>query len=315
MARTGAHHTSKAKRNGCRRSAGWIIAIIVILAALSTCAAPSTSQNSAASSSSAAVVQSEGASSASSASAAFESASESENATAASSQDAGDESATDDETSGESVDASSIPDGWETWDASTAPEYITVVGDAVIRYDVDEGDIVYGGLDRLGRTQFAAGSLTHEVREAAKERGRQSFDASDDPSGWTGGSKASIVTPNGKTYNGAFWNRSHLIADSLGGAAERENLVCGTRMQNVGANDGRGGMAYTETKARSWLDKHTDGTLYYAATPLYVGDELIPRAVLVDMQSSDGALNEEVVVYNAAKGYTIDYYTSAFSAD
>lgn len=314
MARMKTSYGTKGKRGGCRRFAGLAFAIILVLAVISTCSAPSSQHDGSASSSSAAtVVQSESSSSASETDA---SASTSESAgVEALAEESAAESDEADESADESTDTASIPDGWETWDASSAPEYITVVGSAVVRYDVGEGDIVYGGLDGLGRTQYAAGMLTHEVREAAKERGRQSFDASDDPSGWTGGSKASIVTPNGKTYNGAFWNRSHLVADSLGGAAARENLVCGTRMQNVGANDGRGGMAYTETKARSWLDKHTEGTLYYAATPLYVGDELIPRAVLVDMQSSDGALDEEVIVYNAAKGYAIDYNTGAFSAD
>ena len=45
----------------------------------------------------------------------------------------------------------------------------------------------------------------------------------------------------------------------------------------------------------------------HAAHALYVGDELIPRAVEVDMLSSDNALNEHVIVYNAAKGFEIDY--------
>lgn len=84
-------------------------------------------------------------------------------------------------------------------------------------------------------------------------------------------------------------------------------------MQNVGANDGAGGMAYTETIARDWLDSHSDGALYYSVLPLYEGNESIPRAVVVDMKSSDGSIDIEVVVYNAAKGYAIDYSSGSIS--
>lgn len=45
------------------------------------------------------------------------------------------------------------------------------------------------------------------------------------------------------------------------------------------------------------------------ALPLYEGSERIPRAVIVDMFSSDGTVDMELIVYNAAKGYAIDYET------
>ncbi len=73
-----------------------------------------------------------------------------------------------------------------------------------------------------------------------------------------------------------------------------ENLVCGTRMQNVGANDGQGGMAMVETACRSWLRDFPDQTISYVATPLYVAGELVPRSVVVDARSSDGSIDEEV---------------------
>ena len=74
-----------------------------------------------------------------------------------------------------------------------------------------------------------------------------------------------------------------------------------------------GGMAYPETLARNWLDKNPDGYVYYAATPFYVGNELVCRYVLVDVLSSDGQIDCRVVVYNTAKGYTIDYANGSFS--
>jgi DNA-entry nuclease len=98
-----------------------------------------------------------------------------------------------------------------------------------------------------------------------------------------------------------------LIADSLGGRAIRRNLITGTRMQNVGANDGTGGMAYTERKVVNYLYEHHNGSVYYSANPVYRGKELLPRSVIVDVKSSDKKLNERVIVYNAAKGYKINY--------
>lgn len=208
---------------------------------------------------------------------------------------------------GTSIDASV---DWQTWDEDLAPNYVETVGLAQVRRQVDAGQIYYAGLDSLGRAGLVAATLTHQMREQASARGRQDIDV--DPAGWPlENPKVDIVTPDGGVYRGYFWNRSHLLADSLGGDPRADNLVTGTRMQNVGGNDGKGGMAYAETIARDWLDAHEDGTLYYSALPMYEGDEVIPRAVIVDMKSSDGSIDAEIVVHNAAKGYRIDYSTGA----
>ena len=71
-------------------------------------------------------------------------------------------------------------------------------------------------------------------------------------------------------------------------------------------------MAYAEGLARDWLWDNRDGTVYYAATPVYEGDELVPRSVFVDVLSSDGELDLEVEVFNAAAGFEIDYATGEF---
>lgn len=124
-----------------------------------------------------------------------------------------------------------------------------------------------------------------------------------------------ITNPDGSVYNGYLFNRSHLVAKSLGGQNRIENLVCGTRTQNVGDNTGQdGGMAHTEVLARDWLDAHPGGTVWYCATPVYMGSELLPRSVIVDVRSSDGTLDQEVEVYNTAYGFTIDYATGEYSA-
>lgn len=197
------------------------------------------------------------------------------------------------------------------WDAVAAPDGYLIQGDAIVGHNLAEGEYVYTGLDGLGRTQAAYACITTDdyAREKAEEREDFKSDA-DKISGWGYNAKASVTFPNGKTYNGYFYNRSHLIADSLGGTPARENLVTGTRFQNVGS--GNGGMAYAEEKARGWLENAPAGSyIYYAATPVYVGDEPVPRSVYVDMLSSDGKVNEHVEVFNVSGDplYGVDYST------
>lgn len=98
----------------------------------------------------------------------------------------------------------------------------------------------YSKLDSMGRTKRVVGNINYKlVRDSAGWR--EDIPESEDPSGWPRNNKIiKIKLYNGRTYRGYGWNRSHLIADSLGGKAIRRNLITGTRMQNVGANDGKG---------------------------------------------------------------------------
>lgn len=199
------------------------------------------------------------------------------------------------------------------WSMDQYPDYYRVAGKAVIDSDVQPGNIEYTGLDSLGRTLRVNGNITYKMVEESKGW-REKFDSDADKiSGWGHNTKVAIDMANGKTYHGYMYNRSHLVADSLGGAAKRVNLVTGTRTQNVGSNNGKGGMAYAETKARDYLNAHHDGTLYYCAIPVYVGDELVPRSVYVEMKSSDGSIDESIEVFNTANGYTINYSDGTFS--
>ena len=138
---------------------------------------------------------------------------------------------------------------------------------------------------------------------------RGQFKDGDNPSGYPAKNfKTRIHTTTG-TYDGWFYNRSHLIADSLGGVAESYNAITGTRMQNVGNRSNTGGMQYIERKCVDYLKKHRSVKLYYQVTPYYRDDELIPRTVEVRALTSDGAIDEKVITYNTAKGFTIDYHT------
>ena len=152
------------------------------------------------------------------------------------------------------------------------------------------------------------------VMEAGIEREREDMQ-SIHPSGWGHNAEVDIELIDGSFYHGYLYNRSHLIAKSLGGAEIRENLVTGTRMQNVGDSNPAGGMLFCEQVARDWLVRNPDGWVLYSATPVYEGDELLCRSVIVDMRSSDGTLDMQVEVYNAALGYVIDYATGEFRAE
>lgn len=196
---------------------------------------------------------------------------------------------------------------WTTWDEEKSPNYVRLVGAATVNDELKPGEVRYSSLDALGRAGRVEACISYDMMLAGSERERSSD--LPDPAGWPKNQKVEIEEPDGGVYRGYLWNRSHLLAKSLGGSDEVENLVSGTRMQNVGANDGQGGMALCETAVRDWLKDHPDVSAYYAATPVYEGDELICRSVFVDVKTSDGAIDEEVEVYNAAKGWSIDYAT------
>lgn len=217
------------------------------------------------------------------------------------------------ETSGiaPSAGASTTP---TSWDEAESPNYYRVVGPASVGSKPAVGSIVYGELDDLGRATGAVGLLTYDTMQAGRAREREDVSALE-PSGWGHNAEVDIAMPDGTVYHGLLFNRSHLIAKSLGGNEELRNLICAARTQNVGANlnGSEGGMAYTEGLARSWLEAHPTGSLYFAATPLYQGDELVARSVMVDLLSDDGSLDQRVEVYNAARGFAIDYATGTFT--
>lgn len=127
--------------------------------------------------------------------------------------------------------------------------------------------------------------------------------------------EVSIVLSNGKVRHGYLFDRSHLIADSLGGRPYRNNLITGTRTQNVGNNDRKGGMQYIENKVLTYINQNPSVHVYYKAEPVYVGTELVPRYVVVSALSSDGVIDEKVRVFNTANGFTIDYQNGGLLSD
>ena len=193
---------------------------------------------------------------------------------------------------------------------NTRDDYYLVAGSSGLDPETfnKTSNFVYSEKDELGRSGQARATITSkDVFDSMNYRGQ--FKDGDNPSGYPAKNfKTRIHTTTG-TYDGWFYNRSHLIADSLGGVSESYNAITGTRMQNVGNRSNTGGMQYIERKCVDYLKKHRSVKLYYQVTPYYRGDELIPRTVEVQALTSDGAINEKVITYNSAKGFTIDYHT------
>ena len=204
-------------------------------------------------------------------------------------------------------------DAYASWSFEEYPEYYRVVGSAVVDVELEPGEARYEGLDSLGRTGRAVALVTYDMMREGSDREREDIHEIH-PSGWGHNREVDIKMPGEKTYHGALFNRSHLLAKSLGGDDAAYNLITGTRPQNVGDNRGQdGGMAYTEGIARDWLWDNPDGTVFYSATPVYEGDELLARSVIVDVRSSDGKIDLEVEVFNTAYGFDINYATGEFS--
>lgn len=191
-------------------------------------------------------------------------------------------------------------------------DYYAVTGEAEFTLDIPEvGKVRYTGLDKLGRPTGVIANLDYSLVDRERKQKREPITI--DPPGFTNNKKVVITEKDGRRYKGYFYNRSHLLADSLGGSATKENLVTGTRTQNVGIKN-KGGMAYTEEKARQFFKNPTNATLVYEVIPQYKGSEIVPRTVVVNIKSSDGTINERVVVDNSATGYAVDYLTGDWRA-
>lgn len=224
-----------------------------------------------------------------------------------------------------SVDTSEYLKVSQEWSFDLFPDYYRPLGKSNINISEfpEKAQISYGAFDNLGRTTTAKGSLTFDNVKGSYNV-RQQFTEADKPSGWIGNEtevvngKTKVKTYqidwlNGKSYKGVMWNKSHLIADSLGGEAKTENIITGTRPQNVGGYNQKGGMRYAEAKAKKYLESNQNAILYYEVIPVYKDNEPLPRAVVVKMLSSDKSIDEAVMVYNTANGYTVDYQNGTFT--
>ena len=190
------------------------------------------------------------------------------------------------------------------------PNFYRIAGKANVEKKLRPGAIEYNKFDEKGRTLGVYANLTNTNFKYGQRKREPINDIK--PSGWAKNKEITLHFIDGTTYHGWFYNRSHLLAHSLGGDDANYNMITGTRPQNVGKNDEKGGMQYTETKAYRYLETHKNGSVYYSAVPNYIGNELVPRTVTVNIKSNDNSIDQCVIVYNVAPGYAIDYATGNF---
>ena len=191
--------------------------------------------------------------------------------------------------------------------------YYLTNGDALLNgfENMAPGSFLFSS-DSQGRSSTARAVLTYSDYESSKG-GRQGTPLA--PPGWLHDNPKVAIdfSLTGKTYHGFLYNRSHSIADSLLGKksyTSAYNFTTGTRSQNVGANE-KGGMRAAELLAENYWKNHpgTSNTIDYMTRPVYQGEEKVPRGSIVDVKSSDGEVNQEIIVINDAEGIKIDYMT------
>ena len=154
----------------------------------------------------------------------------------------------------------------------------------------------YAELDALGRCGVTVACIGRDIMPT-EDRGDIS---SVKPTGWVQNFYDHV---DGK----ALYNRAHLIGFQLTGEnANKRNLITGTRYMNVE------GMLPFENMVADYLREFPENHVMYRVTPIFEGDELVARGVLMEAKSvEDGGegVCYCVYVYNVQPRVTIDYAT------
>lgn len=159
----------------------------------------------------------------------------------------------------------------------------------------------YSPLDELGRCGVAYACVSTDLMPT-EPRGAI---GQVKPSGWR--------TVKYDFVDGKYlYNRCHLIGFQLTGEnANEQNLITGTRYLNVT------GMLPFENLTADYI-KETGNHVLYRVTPVFTGDELVARGVVMEAMSvedkGDGVLFN-VYCYNVQPGVTIDYATGDSALD
>lgn len=153
----------------------------------------------------------------------------------------------------------------------------------------------YSSLDDLNRCGTACANICRELMPTAPREDIGQIK----PSGWKSVRYDSV---NG----GSLYNRCHLIGFQLAGEnANEKNLITGTRYMNVD------GMLPFENLVADYV-RETGNHVLYRVTPVFEGEELVARGVLMEALSvedgGEGVLFN-VYVYNVQPGIGIDYST------
>jgi len=158
----------------------------------------------------------------------------------------------------------------------------------------------FSELDSLGRCGVVHASVGKDLMPT-EDRGSI---GQVKPSGWQ------TVKYSGLVDGNYLYNRCHLIGFQLTGEnANKQNLITGTRAMNVD------GMLPFENMVADYV-KDTENHVMYRVTPLFEGDNLVAKGVLMEAMSvednGEGVLFN-VFVYNIQDGIEIDYATGKSS--
>ena len=125
----------------------------------------------------------------------------------------------------------------------------------------------YSDLDKLGRVGIAVACI-----EKGMDDGPRSNISDIHPTGWQS------VQYEGIDGN-SLYNRCHLIANQLTGENDNEkNLITGTRYMNTQ------GMERFESQVADYINT-TDNHVLYRVTPMFEGDDLLAKGVLIEAKS------------------------------
>lgn len=143
----------------------------------------------------------------------------------------------------------------------------------------------YFGNDYLGRMTGVFATVTKE--DLISSEGRPDLP---DPVGWVGRSK------------GGVYDRCHGLAYTFSGRNDRSNLFTGTISLNQKY------MVELEDLVRDYISS-TGKSVLYRVTPVYLGDEKLPRGVLMEAYSKEATLVFNRFIYNVQDGFILDYRT------
>ena len=151
----------------------------------------------------------------------------------------------------------------------------------------------YGQLDSLGRCTTAMACIGKDLFPT-EERGKIGMIR---PSGWHTVKYAGID-------GNYLYNRCHLIMYAMTAEnANEKNLITGTRYMNTE------GMLPFEEKTHDYIERSNHHVMY-RVTPVFVGDELLARGVLMEaysVEDSGAGIQFCIFCYNVQPGISIDY--------
>ena len=190
-----------------------------------------------------------------------------------------------------------------------------------------EKQLVLGELDKLERSTSAHIQLNIKDKPKAKREPKISVD----PVGWH--NYKMPIDESGSGKEAWLMNRGHLVGYQFSGLNdELRNLTPMTALLNTGSlsdkdSANQTAMLFYENNLADWINAHPNDWLDYKVTPIYEGDELIPRQVELQYAGikSDGTLmkisfgtkqektDEEgvthVILENTSPNAKIDYAT------